>query len=115
MTSPFTDEPTRASAPTLTYRIWIAGDYDQARRVVTDYCSGRGECFAIERVAYVYSGGEEAGVCVTRINYPRFPADKHTLEIRALELADYLMRGLGQQSYSVEGPEETFWFSREKS
>jgi len=113
-TSPFAGEATETIAPSCTYHIWIAGDYNRARFGCNNYCSSRGACFALTRVDYIFSGGEEAGVRVTIINYPRFPKSPDELKNTAIEMAYYLMAYLNQTSCSVEGPEESVFISRKK-
>ncbi|WP_206524891.1 hypothetical protein, partial [Mesorhizobium sp. M7A.F.Ca.CA.001.04.1.1] len=61
---------------------------------------------------YIYTGGEEAGVRIGLINYPRFPSDEATLLENAVKLAVQLMNRLSQHSYSIVGLEKTHWFSR---
>lgn len=94
-----------------TYKIWIAGDYQDALRAIREFCED-GACFAVQPVDYVYTGGMESGVCVTRINYPRFPADDEKISEQMNRLAEHLRDQLFQDSYSIEGPKETVWFSR---
>lgn len=98
-------------ATSATFRIWIAGDYSDAVRAVREFCE-EGACFAVTPVDYVYTGGAERGVCVTRINYPRFPATDEEIKKQVLRLAEMLRTRLFQDSYAVEGPAETLWFSR---
>ncbi|TPK14135.1 hypothetical protein [Mesorhizobium sp. B2-5-11] len=100
------------TCPTIRYDIFIAGDFDQARQSCRNYCFGIGLCVTVEPVSYIYTGGEEAGVRVGLINYPRFPSDPEKLRLRAGELAHQLMHDLFQHSYSIVGPDETEWFSR---
>jgi hypothetical protein len=102
---------TEKSALSYTCRIWIAGDYADACRVVREFCE-EGACFAVHPAAYIYTGGSESGVCVTRINYPRFPAEPDTILAQMRRLAEALRAALFQDSYSIETPTETVWFSR---
>jgi hypothetical protein len=99
------------SAPSLTFRIWIAGDYADALRACREFCSNEGACFAVTRAAYAYTGGMEDGVCVTLINYPRFPSSEPELADKAMRLGEHLMERLFQDSFTVEGPTETVWVS----
>ena len=99
------------SAPTLTYRLWIAGDYATAVQVVREFCRGEGACFSVMPCAYVYTGGMEDGVCVTGINYPLFPADEAKIYNQVGRLAEKLRHRLCQLSYTIEGPRETRWVS----
>lgn len=92
-----------------TVRIWIAGDYQDAVRTVREFCFSEGACFAVQPVDYIYTGGMEAGVCVTRINYARFPADPDVIDDQCRRLAGILRIKLRQRSYSIEGPRATIW------
>ena len=108
MTREFTKRSTVASH---TFRLWMGGDFDDARRAAREYCE-RGACLAVQPVAYVYTHGEEAGVCVTLINYPRFPSSLPDMWAQAREVAEHMARALHQGSYSVEGPDLTEFYSR---
>lgn len=99
------------SVDSATYRIWIAGDYQDALRALKEFCED-GACFSVMPVDYVYTGGCEAGVCVTRINYPRFPASEAEIHAQMLRLAESLRAALFQDSYTIEGPMVTEWVSR---
>ena len=79
-------------AETVRFDIFIAGDIEQAKQVCREYCYQIGLCVTIEPVAYIYTGGEEAGVRIGLINYPRFPVDETELELRAMGLAEILRR-----------------------
>lgn len=100
------------SVPTIHFDIFIAGDHQQAKQVCREYCLEVGLCVTVEPVDYIYTGGEEAGVRVGLINYPRFPSTDEELLLRARELADRLMHRLCQHSYSIAGPDTTEWVSR---
>jgi hypothetical protein len=99
-------------APTIRYDIFIAGDLEQAKQVCREYCFEVGLCVTVEPVTYIYTGGEEVGVRVGLINYPRFPAEIGEIKGKAEALAVRLMVRLCQHSYSIVGPEETEWVSR---
>lgn len=99
------------AARSYTVKIWIAGNYADAVRAVREFCE-EGACFAVTPCDYAYTGGLEAGVCVTRINYPRFPAEPDAILSQCMRLAEHLRERLFQDSYAVETQEETHWFSR---
>ena len=104
--------PATKTAPTLNFTIFMAGDFEQARQVCREYCLEVGACVTVEPTTYIYTGGEEAGIRVGLINYPRFPSDVYGIKDRARELARRLMERLCQLSYTIVGPTETEWFSR---
>lgn len=102
------------SAPTIRIDIFIAGDYAQAKQVCREFCIAESACVTVEPVDYVYTGGEESGVRVGFINYPRFPTDATSLYQKACRLAELLMVRLCQHSYTIVEPEFSAWFSRRK-
>lgn len=94
------------------FDIFIAGDIGRAKQICREHCMAAGLCVTIEAVDYIYTGGEESGVRVGLINYPRFPVTHDELLNKARELAEKLMHGLCQHSYSVVGMHMTEWYSR---
>lgn len=100
----------RKSAPNHTHRIWVAGDYDDAIRACRAFTM-RGLCVSVQPVDYVYTQGMESGVCVTLINYPRFPQPPAQIKATAEELAAFLCDELCQGSYTIETPDEMIWVS----
>ena len=104
--------PLHSVAPTIRVDIFIAGDLEVAKQVCREYCFEVGLCVHVEAVSFIYTGGEEAGLKVGLINYPRFPSTGSDLLDKALVLAERLMRRLCQHSYSIVGPQNTLWASR---
>lgn len=100
------------TAPTIRFDIFIAGDLAQAKHICRQYTFDIGLCVTVEPVSFIYTGGEETGVRVGLINYPRFPSTVVDLEQKARGLAEALLIGLCQHSYSIVGPGATTWFSR---
>ena len=103
---------TPVTAPSHPISIFIAGDHDRAKQICREFCMNIGACVTVTPTAYIYTGGEEAGVVVGLINYPRFPADYRDILAKARQLADDLMHGLCQHSYTIQTPTETHWYSR---
>lgn len=99
-------------APSFSVRICIAGNCDDAARICREFCFGVGYCVTVERAEYIYTGGQESGVVVGLINYPRFPATPEQITEKAEQLGMKLMEGLFQQSFSIVTPTDTIWFSR---
>ncbi|UXN70952.1 hypothetical protein N8A98_07115 [Devosia neptuniae] len=99
-------------APTIRFDIFIAGDYAQAKQVCREYCFDVGLCVTVEPADYIYTGGEESGVRVGLINYPRFPGTAESLNAKAEGLATLLMERMCQHSFSIAGLATTTWYSR---
>lgn len=94
--------------------IFIAGDYESAKRICRQYCDDTGFCVTVTKTEYVYTGGQETGIIVGLINYPRFPSDKETMLARATDIANLLREKLNQESFSIQTPEKTIWHSYRK-
>lgn len=90
-------------------RIYIAGDYDKARDICRQYCYKVDLCVNVTRNAFIYTGGEEEGVIVELINYPRFPSITDVVDAKAYELGIELKRQLCQDSFLLMTPKETIW------
>jgi hypothetical protein len=91
--------------------IFIAGSAWEAESACLDYCDATGFCVSVTETTYCYTGGEEAGIIIGLINYPRFPKEPHEIWARAEELAAMLRERLGQESYTIQAPDKTVWFS----
>lgn len=102
---------TRSETPSCPVSIFIAGDAARATRICRDHCDEVGQCVTVTPTTYVYTGGEEAGVIVGLINYPRFPSEPHEIWHKAETLALLLRDGLGQESFTIQAPDKTVWFS----
>lgn len=100
-------------AETLSYpvSIFVGGDADMARQICRQFCDEEGLCVTVTPTTYVYTNGEETGVIVGLINYPRFPAEPRQIAQTAKMLALELMHKLEQQSVTIQTPDKTHWFS----
>lgn len=91
--------------------IFMAGSTWEARKTCLRYAEQFGFCVTVTETMYCYTGGQEAGVIVGLINYPRFPSMPTAIWAHAEELASRLCRDLKQQSYTIQAPDKTVWFS----
>jgi hypothetical protein len=97
--------------PSYPVSIFIAGDRWHAESICRRYCDETGFCVTVTATEYVYTDGEEDGVIVGLINYPRFPAKPAEIWSRAEELAKTLRQELEQDSFTIQAPDKTAWFS----
>lgn len=88
------------ACPTHVIKIYIAGDRNIAREVLQEYVM-RGACVSISDEEYIYTMGNESGIVVNLINYPRFPREPEKLLRQALKLAELLIEKLYQGSCTV--------------
>lgn len=101
----------RVEVATYHVSIFIAGGAMEAETLCLDFCEEVGLCVTVTETTYCYTGGEEAGVIVGLINYPRFPSLPEAIWQRAEQLAARLCAGLKQQSYTIQSPDKTVWIS----
>ncbi len=64
-------------------------------------------CVTSDPTHYQYGQGQEAGVVVRFLNYPRFPGEPAFIRAKALALAEWLRVALGQMRATVQFPDET--------
>lgn len=93
------------------HTLYMAGNYDHAMQLLQSYVT-RGECVSVTKTDYVYKYGMESGFAVKLINYPRFPRDPSTLLDAIIKIADFLLEELGQGSYTITGPDLTYFYDR---
>jgi len=96
---------------TYTVRLYMAGDAAEAKRVIRGICYEKGLCVTVERVDFIYTGGEEAGVAVGFVNYPRFPSSAGRIMSIARAVAEKLMPELNQKSALLVGSDKTEWIT----
>lgn len=91
--------------------IYIAGSEADALRHIRSRCYARGMCVTVTPTRFVYTGGEETGLAIGFIQYPRFPCSEESIFEAALVLARELITILNQKSASVVGTDRTEWIS----
>ena len=68
-----------------------------------------GLCVTVTPTEYIYTGGQESGVIVELINYPRFPSHPQEIYEHAIDLAEELRAECCQQSYTIMMPDHTYY------
>lgn len=84
---------------------------DQVRAICREHCDTVGLCVTVTDTSYCYTGGQEEGVIIGLIHYPRFPSDPAEIWARAETLAEFMRIRLHQESYTIQAPDKTVWFS----
>lgn len=98
-------------APSYPVSIFMAGDAEDAEAICQEFCDDGGYCVTVTRTNYIYTGGWEEGFIVGLINYPRFRMPAESIWTNADVLAALLCERLNQQSYTIQAPDRTIWFS----
>lgn len=96
---------------TFTAKVYIAGDINAAKAVIRHTCYYEGLCVTVEPTTFIYTGGEEAGVVIGFVNYPRFPTTGKELVQRALDMMQKLIPALNQKSALLVASDYTSWMT----
>lgn len=87
---------------------------DDVRKICDKYVNDVKQCVTITPTEFRYVDGDEPGVIVGFINYPRFPKSPESITIRALDLAGYLMDELDQKRVTVTTPNKSYMLDSAK-
>lgn len=87
--------------------------YDMQMRC-REYCDEVGFAVTVTQTNFVYTGGEESGVIIGIINYPRFPKTPEELDEHAFTLANMLMKEFKQYRCSVVTSDYTYLLENEE-
>lgn len=87
-------------------KIFIAGPVDQIEQVCREYVL-TGLCVNIKQNKYIYTHGEETGVEIELINYPKYPAEFEMIEAKAFGLAKSIMNKICCGSFTIMTPATT--------
>jgi len=66
------------------------------------------DCVTVTPTEFIYAGGNEPGVVVGLIQYPRFEMQESDILDRAIALATILMHSLDQFRVTITTPTESF-------
>lgn len=105
----------RLEAPSYPMSIFMSGDMREAFDVCMEYCERVGFCVTLNGTGYIYRrqgrGAHSPGFVVGLINYPRFPMTPKQLWERAEQLAALLCERVEAESYTIQAPDRTVFFS----
>jgi hypothetical protein len=106
--------------PTFTATIYVGlkhhydGDvmpFEEVEKIIQDYVDRIGLCVTVTRTKYLYTKGNEPGIIVGFINYPRFPSTSDDIRYKSLDLAQILLKECKQMQLSIVFPDETLMIS----
>lgn len=101
----------RVEVPSYPVSIFIAGRASDIEDQCRTYCDEVGLCVTCTPTCFVYTHGEDEGYIAGLINYPRFPSTPEAIWAHAEALAERLRTEADQQSYTIQAPDKTVWFS----
>jgi len=86
---------------------------DLVKKICKKYCDDVGLGLTITQTEFVYTDGDEPGVIVGLINYPRFPSSPFQIKFLAGSLAAILLHELKQERLSIMYPDETVMLEKD--
>ena len=98
--------------PTYQVKIYLAGDIGIIKQECRKYCLEIGLCVTITPTTFIYTGGEELGVEIGLINYPRFADTQENILKKAIELAGRCRDAACQHSFLIIDNTETIFNSK---
>ncbi len=92
-------------------RIYLSGRRDVIDQGCREFCE-EGLCVTVESCKFIYTGGEEEGVVVGMVNYPKFPMTSDRLDEVARRLAEHLLCKSLQHSALIVNREKSIHLQR---
>lgn len=92
-------------------KIYIAGPLHEIEQICRKYVL-TGNCVNIKENKYIYTHGEETGVEIELINYPKYPQGPIQIWNDARNLAHIIMEEICAGSYTVMDRKEVYTFDR---
>jgi hypothetical protein len=89
--------------------IYLAGDIETAKRWLRRFAFDHGMCVTVTPTTFIYTGGEETGLHVGLVNYPRFPSEPQVIHDLAVRLATGLVYECCQKTALVVSGLSTEW------
>jgi len=89
------------------YNSYVLMSINDVKNICTTYVNEHKLCVTITETEFVYVNGNEPGVIIGLINYPRFPSEPYKIKHHAICLAEILKEKLMQQRISIVCTDET--------
>ena len=94
--------------------IYTSGPIKVIEHVCRESVFNDGHCVTVKPAKFIYTGGEEFGVEIGLLNYPRYPETAQNLVVRAKELAIDILKATYQRTALVVGTQFTTLISYEE-
>ena len=110
------------AVPTFTATIWIGTKNRDTGGIISNeeilasiqsFVDGMGQCVSVTPTTFVYKNGNEPGLAIGFINYPRFPATAELIFETAEMLARQLKELAAQYKVTIVCPDRTIMLSTE--
>jgi len=86
---------------------------DEVEKICQNYVDEAGLAVTLTKTKYIYTDGNELGVIIGLINYPRFPSNVETIYNHAISIAKILMDSLNQYRVTIVMNNKTYMLEQE--
>jgi len=86
---------------------------DDVREICQNFSDAHGDCMTITSTEFIYKDGNEPGVIIGWINYPRFPRENNEIMNNALIIGNKLLKELKQNRVTITTPENSIMLENE--
>lgn len=90
------------------YESGITENPEKAKEICQEFCNINGLCVSVKDIEFIYKNGNEKGLEIGLINYPRFPRNTNDITKLSLELASILKEEYSQYRVSVVCTDKTY-------
>ncbi len=87
---------------------------NEVQKICQNYVNDIGWCVTVTPTTFFYVNGNEPGVVIGMVNYPRFESTPEDITGKAIELGKIMMKKLGQFRVSITTPDETIMLSSDE-
>lgn len=88
-------------------------DLEEVEELMQKFVDENNECVTITPTKFVYTKGNEPGVIVGLIAYPRFAKSDFIIKERAVEIGKILMVAFKQNRLTITTPEQSIMLEQE--
>lgn len=83
--------------------------FEDVEKKIQEYVDWLGMCVTVTRTKFIYTDGNEPGIIVGFINYPRYPSNDEIITRNTITLAQLLLKFCHQRGVTVVTPTTTYW------
>ena len=94
---------------TYIVRIYISSCVEAVSQILSEYAFNNGACFTVEPTKFIYTGGQENGVVIGMVKYPKFEKSNTEIFNEAIKVAKIVLSKTFQRTCLVVASDETYW------
>ena len=89
------------------------GKVKDVKEICQNFVNAHAGCVSVTPCDFIYTRGNEPGLRIELINYPRFPSEAKEINAKAIDLAGRLMIRFRQNRITITTSDGTFMLENE--